>query len=100
MTRKLIKTLLSTALSAALMVGATAVTAFAAENAESACSHSWYILDDYYYTYEYIDGDNHNVSGWEERYCRDCGAYFNVSVDKTEGHSDNGTGVCDCGHHM
>lgn len=82
MAKKKTKTLLSALLCATLVVG-TAATVYAAE---AGCPHSYQILNDYEYNYTYMNPDEHRVTGWEEYYCMDCGAYWTEYVNFTEDH--------------
>lgn len=78
MAKKMSKTLLSTLLCATLVVG-TAMTVCAAE---SECSHKNYIVENEWSTYtDGFNDDCHWCFDWEERYCLDCGAYFEELVN-------------------
>ena len=95
MAKKLTKPLLSIALCAVLAVGAAAVTSYAANDPRT-CPHNYQLLDLWHYEYQYMNPEQHRVTGWEQYYCMDCYSYSNPTpVNKTEAHT---LPCSDCGH--
>ena len=99
MTKKLVKILTPIVLSVALIVGGTVSIAQAANGAR-ACSHDNWIEDNYWVDYvDRGDGVFHEVYEWQERYCMDCGAYYNhrrsyIDYEEHSGWSGGRCGYC------